>query len=901
VIFIQQDLRRAVRLALLAASAGAAGIFAPAAMAQQAQTNAAQEEEVVVTGSRIRRPNLEGPSPVVTIDAAEMEARGYSTVLDALEDLPQNSGGGFDQQNTFGFTPSASAVNLRGFGEGRALVLIDGRRLPVFPLAANGTDNFVDLSSIPVAAIERIEVVTDGASAVYGSDAVSGVINVILKKTTEDELTARVSDTFDGGGAQKRLQFATGFEGKDGSNALVFLEYFEQDRMMFTDRDYSRSDRLGGINGAGPGSFSSYGSPGNFFANDPPYDVMASPDCDTSNGSPGVVDGLCRFNRAQYRMLLPDMKRFSITTKWDKPITESVTLLARATYFTSNNFSQIEPVPADTGTVPAANPNNPMGVDGTFARRMVEFGPRTEDVDNDVFNVVAALQGSVGRFDWEFGTQYAEQRITGISSGYMRDAGLDQAVTTGLFDTNGDGTPDPINLFERIPQEVIDAIRAEPRTDGLSTIASADFRINGALFDLPAGTVQSAFIAEYAKERFEDRRDPDVLAGNVEGLGGTSGGGERKRSAVGLEFEFPILSNLDLNVAGRYDNYDDDSAVGGAFSPRLALTYRPLDTVMLRTTAGKSFRAPDMQRLFGAETTGFEDLIDTPTCVARGGQRGTPLPGVPAAAHDPCVDQVTSVETRTGANRELEEEKGENFSFGVVWQPLDGLSLTADFWYVKLEQIVNTPETQFVLDSNAADGSFADAIRRDPVGCDVGFNPGCIDVVSAQSRNLSFQRARGVDTQVEYRLRTAASGTFRFKVGNSYLDRLEIREFASEPTVDVLSQGDVDEMPRFRGTAGVNWESPSQLWTAAVFVNHIGAFTPSDTTTVDEVDAYTTVNVSGSYELPWNARLHGGVNNIFNEEPPEDFQAGPAAQPFYNQDFHDPFGATWWMSYSQRF
>jgi iron complex outermembrane recepter protein len=139
--------------------------------------------------------------------------------------------------------------------------------------------------------------------------------------------------------------------------------------------------------------------------------------------------------------------------------------------------------------------------------------------------------------------------------------------------------------------------------------------------------------------------------------------------------------------------------VGGAFSPRLAISYRPMNSLLLRASAGKSFRAPDLQRLFGAETAAFEDLVDTPTCVAAGGLRGTPLAGLPAGAHDPCVDAAQSTETRTGANRELSEEKGENASFGVVYEPFNGFSVSADFWYIKLEQIVNTPDTQFILGS----------------------------------------------------------------------------------------------------------------------------------------------------------------------------------------------------------
>ncbi len=850
-------------------------------------------EEMVVTGSRIGRVQEEGPSPVVSISAAELTDRGYNTVLEAVNDLPQNAGGGFDQQFTFGFTPSASAVDIRGFGVGRALVLIDGRRVPVFPLAAGGTTNFVDLSSIPVAAIERIEVVTDGASAIYGSDAVSGVVNVILKKVAEDEVTARLSDTTQGGGGQTRVQFSTGLEGNDGSSALVFMEYFKQEEMMFADRDYSESDRLGGINGAGPGIFSSFGDPGTFLGLD--GSITSPPTCSTSGGSPGIdADGICRFNRAQYRQLLPEMEQFSLTAKLEKPITAAASFFARATYFTSNVQTQIEPVPADTDVVPATNANNPAGVDGFWFRRTVEFGPRGEDVDNDTYNVVAGLHGDFGAsLNWELGAQYAEQRISSINSGFFRAAGFDQAVTTGVVDLDGDGDLDPINLFDTIPQAVVDAIRVEPRTDGLSSIGSVDFSLTGDLFDMPAGKAKFAIASEYAKQRFEDRRDPDVLAGNVEGLGGTSGGGDRKYSALGVEVEIPVLNTLTVNVAGRYDNYDDDSDVGGALSPRIALQFRPTDDLLLRASAGQSFRAPDLQRLFGAETTGFTDLIDTPQCIADGGT-GRGDASVPS-----CVVPVQAVEVRLGANRNLEEEEGENLNVGVVWEILEGLSVSADVWYIKLEKIVATPSEQFILDQNAANGSFADAIQRDTVGCDPTRNPGCLDIVSSQARNLSFQEAQGIDATIQYVLPTDSVGRFTFKVAGTYLDNVEAQELPGDPIVNILTQGELGELVRFKGNASLGWNRGP--WGGTIFVNHLGSFTPFDPTTFEEIGSWTTVNVSGSFDLPWNSVIQAGVNNVFDKDPPFDLQAGNSSQPFFNQFFHDPNGATWWANYVQRF
>jgi iron complex outermembrane receptor protein len=209
-----------------------------------AQENDAQVEKISVTGSRIKRTDIEGPSPITSISAEEMLGKGFVTVQDALNSLTQGTGGQFDQQQTFGFTPSASAVDIRGFGPGRTLVLLNGRRLPQFPLAAGGTSNFVDLSSIPSSAIQRIDVLTDGAGAIYGSFAFSGVVNVILKKDLDKTtVNLRYGDTSDGGQEQSRLQLSTGLE-NENTSVLFFMEYLDRKVLKFSDRNMSRFDVL---------------------------------------------------------------------------------------------------------------------------------------------------------------------------------------------------------------------------------------------------------------------------------------------------------------------------------------------------------------------------------------------------------------------------------------------------------------------------------------------------------------------------------------------------------------------------------------------------------------------------------------------------------------------------------
>jgi len=902
-----------IRCMLVISGAIACGWVGPPIRAQEESTVQQEEETVVVvTGSRIRRIQQEGPSPVVTITAQDMSDRGYQTVLEALKGLSQNSGGGFDQQNTFGLTPSASAIDLRGFGVGRSLVLIDGRRVPVFPLAANGTDNFVDLSSIPAVAVDHIEVLTDGASAIYGSDAISGVVDIILKKHADNELSLRRSDTTGGGGGQDRLQLSTGFDGADGSNAALFLEYYKQDVLRFTDRDYSRSDVFGNL-----GDFSAYGAPGTLY-NASGNTLLAVPaaNCSTANGSPGNVGPFCEFNRAAYRELVPDMERYSLTGKYDRPVTDSIAAFARITYLYSSVSTQFEPMALDTsddlGITLAANaPNNPtnpavdtgglytgQNISGALARRLVEFGPRTATIDNHTIETLAGLRGTLaGGFAWEGALGYSEQRVSELDRGYARVDLLSSLLCgSGGLDANSDCNTGTLNLFDPIPQSVVNELSIEPRINGVSSLSSADFTVNGDLFAMPSGPAKIAFNTELTRQSFDERQDPDVLAGNVLSKGGTAGGGSRKYYAAGVEIELPVFAHFNVNLAGRYDDYHDDSDVGGAFSPRVALEYRPLKTLLLRATAGKSFRAPDLQRLFGAELQGFDNLIDTPTCVAQGGQKGVPLPNT--SGFDPCTDSVQDVSVRAGSNRNLTEETGHHFSGGLVWEALAGLTLNADLFYIELKNIVNIPGLQLILDQNAASGAFADAITRTP-GSVNGLNPGGLDVVSAQARNLSLQRTRGIDFGGEYRLPAGAMGSLLFGLGGTYIDRLQIRQFPGDALLDVLKDGTLAEEPRLRGNAKVSWTRGPV--SATGFLSYIGPFTSADPATQPKVGSWTTVNLTGNYHFAWNGTLEVGVDNLLNRSPPLYYANGDSSQPFYDQSFHDPYGASWFVSYTQKF
>lgn len=893
-------LKRAITAALISSTAFALPL--PAAMAQDSK-DADNYEKISVTGSRIKRQDIEGPSPVVTISAEEMLDKGFVTVQDALSNLTQTTGGALDQQQTFGFTPSASAVDIRGFGVGRTLVLLNGRRLPQFPLAAGGTSNFVDLSSIPSSAIARVEILTDGASAIYGSDAIGGVVNVILKDDVDEaQLNVRYGDTKDGGMESSRVQFSTGLEGEKG-NMLFFFEYLDRKALMFSDRDRSAFDELNPNDISGTGFFSSGGVPGTF---------RAAPNSDDGNIIPENCDpffnhnDFCRFNRADFRQLLAPLKRGSIATIFDYELSEDISAFGQFMYVKTQVDTQIEPMFFDEGVTVSLNaPNNPTtGANdpndiyndqaGIFRRRLVEFGPRQSDIDTDSINLLVGLRGTWAEdYEWELGYNYSKQDVVTIRRGYAARDRIREAMCGPMHSIDNSCDQGTLNFFNTIPQNVVDELALRPFTDAESNISALDFTVTGPVITLPAGDVMFAAIVEHNKTSFSDERDPDQLNGNIISLGGTSGGGERKYTAGGLELLVPIIKDLNLSVAGRYDHYDDNSDVGGAFSPRIAVDYRPIESLLLRASWAESFRAPDMQRLFGANTNAFTDLIDTPHCISEGGtSRGDK--NVPS-----CINTVQSVDTLLGSNIQLKEEEGDSWNFGVVWEVIENLNIGIDVFSIELEQIVDVPDTQFILDNP---GLFpADAIQRDPGEIDTNDNPGGLDSVSAVARNLAFQKTEGIDFNIHYLVPTRDFGDFNFRLNGTYTSKLEIQQDANSPVVDELNDtaGRSTEGVKWRSNLNVGWKMDA--WKVNMYVNYIGDFTPIETSVIDEIASWTTVNFTVNYTLNDSIELLAGVNNAFNKEPPLDIQDGNSSQPFYNQSFHNLTGTEYYLELMYKF
>jgi iron complex outermembrane receptor protein len=901
----------------VAAGAGiciAISVVAPLpAQAQEREDPNAALEKIEVTGSRIRRTDVEGPTPLIVLDREDFENQGYLTVTDVLDSLTQNTGGTLSQQFVFGFTPGATGVNLRGFGTGRTLVLLDGRRLPVYPLGLGGTTNFFDLSSIPTAIIERIEILTAGASAIYGSDAIGGVVNIITRKDFDGLTTrARYGDTEEGGYQTDQYEIVGGATtGK--TSAYLTLQHLSNTELLATQRDYAASDVADPL---GRGTYSAFGaSIIEVFPVTGGLIVTPAPNCGQPDGplgglgiepgTPGESNFLgaawCGFNRTQFRQLFPENSRNTVSGRIDHQLDSGINLFTFARWTKSETNTQIEPFPyggtwlfGGTPTNPTV-PNNgglftgPSGGPAAFARRLVEFGPRTSNIEIESYGATIGAEGRLGAYDWEVGYTFNVQEVFRTRGGSIVVSALERRIEDGL------------DLFQPIPQDVVDAVSFSPFTDAESENDLIDAQITGFLpFDLPGGPIGVAAVAEFEQQEFFDRRDPITLSGDASD-GGSAGAGARDRTAFGAEVSLPVLDSVEVNLAARWDDYDDQSETGSAISPRFTVTWRPLDNVLLRGSWGETFRAPDLQRLFGSTTTGFVNVLDTVICQQLGGSLGNALPpsvvdgdqNPYGAGFDPCIEPVQSVRSLTGANPSLEEEEGESINVGAVWNITDDLAISIDYYDQQLEQIINTPTGQFILNQCAAGvQSFCDSITRDPGGLLQGGQ------LSRVARNLSLQEISGVDLSASWAINAGEIGRFDLQSETTWVNEVVTQFDAASPKTEGVG---IFSLPEWRTNFTANWNRGDLGATLrANFVGELGGINASAPLSGSEfVDSYLTFNGQLRYRFGQHTEIKFGVNNFTDERPPTD-PTNPGWPWYINAGgYYSPFGREYYVEWVQ--
>ncbi len=881
----------------------------------EAQTTTAPSQNLdrmEVVGSRIKRAEVEGPSPVTVISSAQLEKEGFVSVSDALETITQNSGSVQNELNSAGgFTPNGSPIDLRGLGPGRTLLLINGRRAADYPFPYNGQSNFQNFGNIPTAAVERVEILSGGASAIYGSDAVAGVVNIVLKKNYEgDVFKLRTGTTTTGGGDFADLQWVGGKTG-DNWSLTYALQYFADEPIYGYQREFmdSRLDNplppdVVGIQPAAAIRINRVGLPANT-----PNTFIAPPagTCDRFGGE--YVDWTFRAVNSVTRLpytqgsacgYLEDVGYQSITNgnndlsgylygtwQFDNGMEGWASLtgfhskseLSGGVEFISGPHTDGVGI---TSTIFATNPsiNGNVQVQRIFTPQ--EYGGiegTHQKFDEKSADLAVGLRGTFAdRFDWDFTIGRADYYAT------RTRPRLDGSAVTDYFfgpRLNTTGTPRYLINLDRFYSPLTPAQYRSLSTilkyESHSWVNQGSFVLSGDLFELPAGPVGFAAVLEGTQQGY-DLNSPDaILPTNrlAYNLTGTNGGGDRDRYAIGGELSIPIFESLKMSLAGRFDKYDDITNVDDAKTWAAGLEWRPFDSLLLRSNYSTSFKAPDMHYVYNEGSGSFSSVLDTFRCLSTGGTPGT----------SSCAGATYTYSMFATSKGEptLEEETGKSFTAGFVWDIMDSLSLSVDYYDIKLEGAVANLSSTFILD---AEGGCRTGLTRtrQPYQFDIN-SAFCQEVISRVTRtpaigeptdriseirsgpvNQSYERVTGIDAAMKYRLDTERFGNYGFSMEWSHRLSNETQTFATDPIDRNFRDdpGNFDFRSRIRGSVG--WNKGD--WTANLFMTRYGSLPNWQETA--RIAPYFIWNVNASKKITDKLTASFFVNNLLNNFHPDD-------------------------------
>jgi len=1033
------------RLLVALASALAAG-------ATFAQTSTPKPEEALkleafaVTGSFLRRLEQEKSLPVTIVTDEDIKTRGVTTPAELFASIPQAGRVPISESQASGADARGdiATVSLRGLGSGNTLVLLNGRRIAPHPISmpegSIGVPSMgTNINVLPTAAIARVEVLRDGASAIYGTDATAGVVNTILHRDYDGvSLATRFGTTQHGGGTEWRATVAGGVRSKDNATKLVFnYDFFDREEIRDSDRSFSRSadhrsrapapwngsttdltvdlrsDRgffgsfqrgtvtpantVSGSRPAGVATTQLSATGAFFFVPTAPGAATRTLQATTPDRTLGSPVGEYYMNVNDFRFLIPATRRHNLYASLDHEFSKDLTFFSDLTYYRADSHNEREPSRIDSTAdnnifVSAGNPYNPFGTrfydvagapnaDGTpritgapsdvvLSRvTLPEFGARKIDVRSETMRALAGLRGRVSdRWNWESAVLYSRAETTDLESNAIKESQLRDAaqrtnntalnpfmttfsVVGGVLTTSGTRF---IN-----PESVVAPLRGTFYRRGEAELGSLDFRVNGALFDLPAGPIGLSAGGEYRRETYVDFRDVEsgrLSAADVTALGlqarmvgdnnyiqvspTDNTDAHRSNTAFFAEVVAPLVGkrrgdfvqSVELSGAVRREKYSD---FGTTTKPKVGLSGRLFDWVMLRGSYNQAFRAPNLASLFSAAAqrsiTGVNDAY-----------RAT----VTTSPDDGTTGRRVSL--RTG-NRNLKPEESKTVNVGVVFEPpaLKGFSIGIDWWRLDQTDAITrldagnivAEDTALLTAANAAqqtavvtavDLSNAGSpnIVRNPItaadqAAFAAYNStrpraqqratvGSIRFIGESYLNAAGRKLEGVDFLVGYRSPKTSFGTFRATAEASHLRKFDEQLVAGGP-ISELSW--TDGNTRWKGSLTLNWKQGD--WSAGWVSDYTGqtkdSFIRTTTATGPGISSEGFLIVKNQWisKLSFGRQFRGqgwlgnssvrvGINNLFDAKPP--FALGASSDSDgYLRGFGDPRGRAYFVELTKRF
>lgn len=857
----------------------------PAFVAAQ-DSGANDVERIQVTGSRIKRTDMETASPVSVFDAEAIEASGFTTMEKFIHNLPSMNGA-YNGSNVNNGSGGYASANLRGLGGARTLILINGRRY------ASG-----DLNAIPMAMVKRVEVLRDGASTIYGSDAIAGVINFITKTDFEGaEFSAQYDLTGEGDGETTKLSGVIGTSSGKGS-VVLGLEYQNRNSIGQADRDFSRiplNERNGEIVAGG----SAVIPQGNWSATDENSDYNSGSyvlDSETGEVRPynGQQDA---YNFANSSYLVSPQELFTINAAANYEINRDLRVFLEGGYANRQSDQLMAPTGTFWGAeVGAEHPNNPIDEDVVIYRRFEETGGRNYTQDFSDYRMVAGFEGYLDNgWSWDVSYNYARYVNTSIDYGRANRTRFTNLLNEDLCSAD-ESCPGLWNPFKAgsLSDEMMDYALVEnsPVTRGTTKQFMANLTGDTGSWSLPAGSVAWAAGVEKRWEEYQNQPDGAASIGQIYNVTGIASEGSYNVEEMYLEADIPLLrdlpgvQSLDLSAAVRRSDYN---FLDAQTTTKFGLEYVPKDGLLVRATVAEGFRAPTIDDLNSPQVTSYSSYADP--CIEYGNSSNEILKAnckSEGLSEDFNLDNNQAATFLSG-NENLKAETSDSLTLGVVYQPefMDNLNIAVDYYDIEIEDGIGAPSTSFIVNQCYTSEDFSatacdsilgpDAVDTAALsGSDYRDAQGYISGVNAITQNISTFETSGVDFDVNWN-DTVANGLLTLRLDGTYLkdysyqvqEGAEPLELAGKFGADTNLAGRIAAFSKWRTnfTASYKVDEVAVSWTSR-FQSGVDDINYDSSNVSSSVGSYIYHDMQASYFFNPETTFTLGIRNVFDKQPP---------------------------------
>lgn len=828
-------------------------------------------ERISITGSHIKRIDTEGPSPVQTLTRKDLERTGYNSISDVLRDVSASSFGAKRERSDENANPGFSSINLRGLGDNRTLVLLNGKRIAI---------GSADLNLINMAAVDRIEILKDGASAIYGSDALAGVVNIITKTNYDGWFFEGQQSVTDLEGGERAHISLMGGKTTDKFSGLFVANFRDNKRIFYRDRDWTHLKNVS--------DFSSYGNPGSYTAAKVQTDDNNNPVLDEKGNMQYVSDGLhfadkdcpeelkvtaqgfgtyCSYNWSNFATALPTLKQSSVLADANYEYAPDKMIYTRMSLSKREINWRYAAVP---DVFDIENPGN-TEVDSeriVMRYRLTELGDRVNQVDTDVYGFLLGTSGMMGsNWDWSFETNLREQKTVARGvEGFARKSVVKQLIQDGTYrplDADRGSVAPAAYVYE---------------TNNNQRVYGAEAKFSGELMEMKDGPLQLAFGLVGTWEEYKQTVDEVNKQGDLFGGFGDEGDGQRNIQSSYVELSIPLSQTVEAQLAGRVDNYSD---FGTTFNPKLAMRWKAQPNLLFRGSVGTGFRAPTVNNLYAGDSLRYPFFVDKYACNQQKEASGGKVSKTETPSCYPTQYPVTSQ-----GNEDLKEEKSLSYNLGTVYNPTKNLSFALDFWSVNLTNSIGL-EFDAITEAeyNGTD------IQKHGITTTRNSETGYLLSLDSPLLNLAETDIMGADLNAQYTFPVFGKvmGTFRMEA--SYLFDYKYVPFPGSISIEAV---DTYEAPRWRNSASMSFNHTNHnLYVLARTI----AGQKKSVQELGRIPNHTEWDLQYKYMNKRFGNLTAGIKNLLGTTPPTD--DGQLLK--LNTDLYEEIGRYGYLGYSYEF